>query len=221
MLDSFINFFTTYVSYWPLATTIILLFAGINIPISEDAMIIISAGIAVTDHSLIIPNWIGLFLGIYLSDIISYYMGRLLSNGAMQIRAVRKRLTPARVRLIAKKLDDYGFRTFLVCRFIPFGVRNTLFMGSGFVHLPLKKFVLYDFGASVISLTTMYTLVFFLGQKANMSIKIAGIAFFLALVGVAIYFVVRAIKSDDEISKDSIDTEVLEQPLKTRKDKKN
>ena len=68
VLDSFINFFTQYLDYWPLACAVMLLFAGINIPVSEDAMIILSAGIAANDRTMIVPNWIGLFVGIFVSD---------------------------------------------------------------------------------------------------------------------------------------------------------
>ena len=70
-------------------------------------------------------------------------------------------------------------------------------MCSGFVHLEFKKFVLYDLVASVISLTTLYTLVYFLGQKASLGFKVGGIIFFVILVGIAIYFVVQAVRSDD------------------------
>lgn len=207
VLDSFINFFTQYLDYWPLACAVMLLFAGINIPVSEDALIILSAGIAANDRTMIVPNWIGLFVGIFVSDIISYYLGRLVSRGARQIKSLRKHLTPKKIRLVSRKIDEYGFRTFIVCRFVPFGVRNTLFMCSGFVHLEFKKFVLYDLVASVISLTTLYTLVYFLGQKASLGFKIGGIIFFVILVGIAIYFVVQAVRSDDFVDDEEDNSE--------------
>lgn len=197
MVQSFINFFTTYVSsYWPVVVFILLLFAGLNLPVSEDALIVLSAGISFADHRLIIPNWIGLISGIYISDIISYFFGFFIAKGAKHLDFFKKKLTPRRMAIVAKTLDDYGFRTFIVCRFIPFGIRNILFMGSGFVNLSLKKFLLYDGVACLISCTTLYTLILFLGQKANLGYKIGGIVLFVILIICATVLGIRVIKKE-------------------------
>lgn len=198
MLDSMVNLFTAYVSYWPLACFIILVLAGCNVPVSEDALIIFSAGIAFTDRTLIIPNYLALIAGIYASDVISYFIGRLLSKGMRQIQFFRKKLTPKKIRLVSKTLDDYGFRTFIVCRFIPFGVRNTLFLCSGFVKLPIKSFILYDFIAGLISCTTLYSLVLFMGHKADIGYKIAGVILFILMLSFFIYKVIQVIKIESK-----------------------
>ncbi len=196
MLDSLVNTFTTYITYWPLASFFILLLAGVNVPVSEDAIIILSAGISFADHSLIIPNWIALYCGIFISDIMCYWFGRLVSKGMFQFKKIRKKLTPRRRKLVAKTIDDYGFRTFLVVRFIPFGVRNTLWLCSGFVKLPFKNFAFYDSLAALISCSTLYYLVLFLGAKASLTYKIVGICLFVALLVFFACMIVKVVKRE-------------------------
>lgn len=210
MFDTLMNFCSAYFSYWPLACFILLLFAGFNVPVSEDAVIIISAGVVAADRSLLIPNWIALYCGIFLSDIISYFFGRLVSKGMFQFKAIRKKLTPRRLHFVSKTLDDYGFRTFIVCRFIPFGVRNTLFMGSGFVRLPFKKFVLYDSIAAVISCSTLYYLMIFMGAKASLFYKVLGVCLFVALVAFFAFLIVTVVKREAiEFNEEEQDSKVL------------
>ena len=196
MLDSLVNLFTAYVSYWPLASFFILLLAGFNIPVSEDAVIILSAGVAFADHALVIPNWVALYLGIITSDIMVYWMGYFVSKGLFQFKKIRRKLTPRRIRLVAQALDDYGFRTFIVVRFIPFGARNALWMSSGFVRLPFRKFVLYDSIAALISCSLLYSLVLFMGAKASLTHKIVGVVLFLLMIAFFAWMLVKVIKKE-------------------------
>lgn len=181
-MDAIISFISSYISYWPLTVFFALLLAGLNLPISEDAMIILSSTFAKLDKSLLIPNYIALYAGIVTSDIMSYFLGKYISKGALKFKSLGKKLTPDKLKWIANNLEKHGFLTFIVCRFIPFGVRNMLFMGSGFLRLPFKRFVIYDTIAALISSSTLYFLVYFIGQNVQKGLKILGIILFIALV---------------------------------------
>ncbi len=198
MLNSLVDFFTAHIPYWPLVSFFLLLLAGLNLPVSEDAVVILSAGVAFTDESLIVPNWIALYLGIFISDIMVYWMGVFISKGLFQVKKIRKKLTPQKVRLVAKTLDDYGFRTFILCRFIPFGVRNTLWLCSGIVALPFRKFILYDSIAALISCSTLYNLVLFLGNKVSVIYKVVGVVLFVALVALAVFIAIRIVRKESK-----------------------
>ena len=185
-MDQIIEFITSYVSYWPAVCFFALLLAGLNLPISEDAMIILSATFVQADESLIIPTYIALYAGIVLSDIEAYFIGRLLSRGVLKFNFLRKKLT---------HLEKHGFLTFIVCRFIPFGVRNILFMSSGFIGLKFSRFILFDSIAAVLSSGTLFALVFFLGEAAEKNFRLVGIILFiilaLALTAFIIYRIIR------------------------------
>ena len=181
-MNAIIAFISQYVSYWPLVIFGALFLAGFNLPISEDALIILSATFAQKDSSILIPNYIAIYSGIIVADIIVYWTGRLLGMGILKIKFLQKRLTPQRIQWVANHLKKHGLKTFIICRFIPFGVRNVLFLGSGFVELPFKKFIAYNSIAALLSSSTLYWLVYFIGETASTTLKIIGISFFLILI---------------------------------------
>ena len=59
----------------------------------------------------------------------------------------------------------YGFWTLLVGRFIPFGVRNCLFMTAGMARMPFLKFAVSDGIACFISSTVLFSLGYTLGKN--------------------------------------------------------
>ena len=194
-MDQIIEFITSYVSYWPAVCFFALLLAGLNLPISEDAMIILSATFVQADESLIIPTYIALYAGIVLSDIEAYFIGRLLSRGVLKFNFLMKKLTQKRIDWVSSHLEKHGFLTFIVCRFIPFGVRNILFMSSGFIGLKFSRFILFDSIAAVISSGTLFALVYFLGEAAEKNFRLVGIILFIILlVALTAFIIYRIIK---------------------------
>ncbi len=192
-MEQIIAFIMSYVSYWPLVCFVALLLAGLNLPISEDAMIILSATFVQADESMLVPTYLALYFGIVLSDIEAYFIGRLLSKGVLKFKFLQKRLTPKRIEWVSSHLDRHGFLTFVVCRFIPFGVRNILFMGSGFVGLKFAKFVLFDAIGAIISSGTLFSLVYFIGEAAQKNLRLVGIILFAILVTLLAVFIIRRI----------------------------
>lgn len=191
-MDVIIEFISTYVHFWPLVCFCALLLAGFNIPISEDVMIIMSALISIQDPIWLIPNYIGLYAGIYASDLISYWFGRFVGNGVIKINFVARKLTPRRIQKITHQLDKHGFLTFIITRFIPFGARNTLFMTSGMIRFNFPKFMLFDGIAAVVSSSTLYFLVFFIGEAAAEFLQVIGyILFVLLVIGLTVMFILH------------------------------
>lgn len=193
-MDFLLANLTAHISYWPLVAFLVLIPAGFNLPISEDAVIILSAAVAQADHKILLPTYAGLFAGIFLSDIICYYFGRVTSKGALKFRKIRGKLTKERLSIIKHELNKNGFKTFIICRFIPFGVRNLLFTSSGFVHLGIKKFVLFDSIAVLISSSTLYFLVFAVGESASVCFKVVGITLFVMLIAAMAFIVIKKVR---------------------------
>jgi membrane protein DedA with SNARE-associated domain len=143
-----------------------LMLAGINVPISEDLMIIFSAVLAAT----VVPEnteklFAAVFLGCYLSDWGCYWIGRRLGPKLWNIPWFAKTFDRKRIDQIHKYYHKYGFWTLLVGRFIPFGVRNCLFLTAGLGKMPFGKFLLSDGIACACSNTTLFTLAYALGKN--------------------------------------------------------
>jgi membrane-associated protein len=134
-----------------------LVLSGLNLPISEDLLIILSAAIA----ALIAPEnleklFLGVFFGCVFSDWIAYSLGRALGPKLWDIRWFAKLVDKKRLGQIQKYYTKYGFWTLLVGRFIPFGVRNCLLLAAGLGKMHRLKFGLSDGIACLCSNTALF-----------------------------------------------------------------
>ncbi|MCB1136858.1 MAG: DedA family protein, partial [Chlamydiia bacterium] len=110
--------------------------------------------------------FVWVFLGCYLSDWEAYwvgrYLGRRLFSGKswLAMRVPRRRL--AQISVFYKR---FGIWTLLIGRFIPFGVRNCLFMSAGIGRMNFAKFILFDGIACLTSNTTLFLLAYSFGKN--------------------------------------------------------
>jgi membrane-associated protein len=140
----------------------LLLLAGFNIPISEDALLIIGGAISSTcvkQHPLEMWGW--LFMGCWISAWEAYWIGRLLGPKLYEIRWFHRIINPSRIEKLRHYYEKFGIFTFIVGRFIPGGIRNALFMTTGLSKMPFQTFLLRDFFACLISSVSL----FYLGYK--------------------------------------------------------
>jgi len=186
-------FLSGYIEFFPLAAFICLLLAGCNIPVSEDLIIITGALLSQEEPLLLVPNLIAIYIGVIASDFIVYWIGTRVRKGTAKSSYFSRLIPEKAMEKMHNKLDRYGIFTFIVCRFIPFGVRNTLFFTSGFFNLRLRVFALYDIIAAMISVNTLFFLAYFLGDDVKRPIKIAGVVLFILLVSGIIMLFVRII----------------------------
>jgi membrane-associated protein len=172
-----------------------LMLAGLNVPISEDLMIIFSAVLAAT----VVPEntyklFLGVFLGCYLSDLVCYWIGRILGPKLWRISWFAKTFDSKKIDQIQAYYAQYGFLTLIIGRFIPFGVRNGLFLTAGIGKMSYRKFMLSDGIACLFSNTVLFTLAFTVGKNYEtllINLKTFNIflfsAFAIAIIGLIWY----------------------------------
>jgi membrane protein DedA with SNARE-associated domain len=165
-MDTIIQFLFEHAhqAHWLIFSALML--AGLNIPISEDLMIIISAALAATvvpEHTAIL--FLFVFLGCYISDWVCYWIGRRLGPKLWNFRWFAKTVDKKRIDSIHNYYEKYGFWTLVIGRFIPFGVRNCLFLSAGIGKMHFGKFLLADGIACILSNTALFTLAFFAGKN--------------------------------------------------------
>ncbi|MDR1898841.1 MAG: DedA family protein [Treponema sp.] len=192
-MSGFFTFLNQYIEFFPLAAFICLILAGLNIPISEDLIIIAGALVSQADDSLLVPTLLAIYVGVILSDFLVYFIGTRVRKGAVKNKFAARILSLKLLERIRYCLDKFGVFTFIVCRFIPFGVRNTLFMSSGLFGLPFRLFALYDIIAVAISTNVLFFLVYHFGEEMKKPIKAAGIILFIFLVSGILALIVRFI----------------------------
>jgi len=145
---------------------IALVLAGLNIPICIDLLVLVSAFLA----AVIIPeNTLFLFLSCLLgcscSAWLAYWVGRLLGPKLCKMRYISRLINVQRLQKMKSFYDKYGMRTLILGRFIPFGVRNCIFMSSGMSKVHFGKFVLMDALACSIWCSIAFSIFYFLGQN--------------------------------------------------------
>lgn len=140
----------------------LLLLAGLNIPISEDIILITGGALASTClPEKAIKIYFILFLGSYISAWEVYWIGRILGPNIYKIKFFKYIVSPKKIHKLERLYDRFGIFTFIVGRFVPGGIRNALFMTCGLGKMPFLKFIARDIVGCLLSTS----IIFFVGYK--------------------------------------------------------
>ncbi len=183
-MDNLIVWITEHAQHAHWFIFIAILLAGFNIPISADVLIVGAAVLAAT----LIPQhiwhlYLAIFLGCYFSAWIAYWCGRLLGTRLSRFRWFQKFFPAERIEKIQKFYNRHGLWTLIVGRFIPFGVRNCIFMSSGISRVSFFRFALQDLPACLIWSSLSFYLFYSLGKNFHTLVahlKIVNVIIFLA-----------------------------------------
>jgi len=191
LIAQLFDYLNSYIYYYPAFAFVALILAGFNIPFSEDLIIITGALVSQKDEKTLIPCIVLIYLGVYLSDIIAYYLGAFVARGKLKMKFIRRILNHRYTKRLVRYVERFGIFTFILCRFMPFGVRPALFLTSGFTGLKLKRFLLFDLVASIISVNTLFWLVYYFGESAEKPLHVIGVILFIILAVVIITLIIR------------------------------
>lgn len=186
-MEEIFSFITSNVEWAPWIIFGALLLAGFNIPVSEDGMLFISGVLAAKNPEMTVPLFAGVFAGAYLSDLICFSLGSILGPRLWKIQWFANMVKPELVNKINGFYEKYGFVTLLFGRFIPFGVRNGLFLTAGLGKMNPVKFAVADLIAATISCSIYFYLYFTYGNTVVEIIKQSNVVIFgLAIIVVAV-----------------------------------
>jgi membrane protein DedA with SNARE-associated domain len=164
-MESIANYICAHADWAHILFFCCLLLAGMNIPISEDLVLITGgmiAGTCIPEHTLRLYLWI--FVGCYVSAWEAYWIGRLLGPKLYRIRWFSHIVTEKRVARLNYYYEKYGIFTFIVGRFVPGGVRNALFMTAGLGKMAFPVFIFRDGIACIISTITLFSIGYLFGE---------------------------------------------------------
>lgn len=171
-MDQLYHFIIAHASAAPWILFGLFLLAGMNIPISIDVLIIIASLLSATVISeLTLPLYLSALLGCYFSAWIAYWLGRFFGKKLLKISWIAKMLPPTRLKKLETFYRNHGFLTLLIGRFIPFGVRNGIFISTGMSQLSFKKFMLRDIFPAFLWTTACFSLFYTLGSNYELLVK--------------------------------------------------
>ncbi len=185
-MDSTFSFVVSHANYAHWVVFGLFMLAGCNFPVSEDLLIIVSGFLA----SAIVPEnawklFAAVFLGAYLSDFIPYYLGRRFGHNLWRIPWFSRMIKMERLEQVKNYYTKYGVLTLIIGRFIPFGVRNCLFLSAGLGKMSFLKFVISDGIACLCSNGTLFMLAYFFSRNymtLSKHLKLINIVIFSAFV---------------------------------------
>ena len=139
-MESFVSFAceNAHSAHW--IFFLLLMLAGLSLPISEDIILLTGGAIASTcipDETLHLFLWI--YAGCWISAWETYWIGRYFGPKLYDIRWFRHIITPERIHRLHHYYEKFGVFTFIIGRFIPGGVRNALFMTAGLGKMPFTQ----------------------------------------------------------------------------------
>ncbi|QPK64495.1 DedA family protein [Methylomonas sp. LL1] len=190
-MTELLTFIQTHIEYAPFIIFSLLILAGFNIPVSEDGMLFIAAFLASQSPEHWPLLYASVYLGAYFSDLICYGLGRIIGPRLLDLKFFAGMARRERIDKIHAYYDRYGVITLILGRFIPFGVRNGLFLTAGLAKMNLIKFAAADLLACTISTASFFTLYYRYGEQMIEMVRKANIAIFILALAVGGYFYFR------------------------------
>jgi membrane-associated protein len=193
MIESLASWLSVHADQAPLWIFFLLLLTGFSLPISEDVMVIVSGVLA----GSVLPEkkealFLAAFFGAYFSDWIAYWIGRMVGNRISKKLWLAKTFSEERMRVIEAFFVRYGFLTLFVGRFIPFGVRNSIFMAAGAGKMHFGRFILSDGVSCFLFSLIVFSLAVQCGENydsvCSFTTSVGYIAGFFAMIGVGSIF---------------------------------
>jgi membrane protein DedA with SNARE-associated domain len=109
-------------------------------------------------------------LGVVLSDILLYGVGRWFGDRLLQHRRLARILPPQRRRQTEENFHRYGASILVVGRLMP-GIRAPLFLTAGSMRLPLARFLFADGLGAVVGNSLFFFLGYWLGDSVKTLIE--------------------------------------------------
>lgn len=169
----------------------LLLLAGLNIPVSEDGMLFISALLATQRPDLLWNLFFAVYMGAFFSDLICYTLGRTLGPRLWEMKWFARMISRDKVDKVTSFYDRYGVLTLVVGRFIPFGVRNALFLTAGLGKMDFRRFALADLFAATVSCGMYFWLYYTYGKAVIEVIQQSNMVIFGIALGVGLFFGIK------------------------------
>lgn len=181
-MESVFEFIQANIAYAPYLVFGLLLLAGFNLPVSEDALIFLCAILASKNPDYLYPLFFSVYMGAFFSDLICFFLGRYLGPKLWKIPLFAKMVSEEKVVTIGKFYSQYGVITLILGRFIPFGVRNGLFLTAGLGNMQPLKFALSDLAACTVSVSFFFTLYYKFGESVIEYVKKGNIVLFCTAI---------------------------------------
>jgi membrane protein DedA with SNARE-associated domain len=171
----------------------LLLLCGLGLPIPEDISLIAGGYLAHLGTVNVHKMFLVCFVAVLGGDSLAFGLGRGFGTKLLASRFTHRYFTPRRQRRVRAYFRSYGSKVVFVARFLP-GLRFSIFLSAGMLHVRPHVFLLYDSMAALLSVPFLVYTAWFFGDQIDSVIKWSKRSEYgiLALVGVvAVYVAIK------------------------------
>lgn len=171
-MDKLVDFLLNFYGPTPyFLVFFILLGCGLGLPIPED-ITLFAAGLLA--YYTVCNVWVILavsLVGVLLGDTMIFMLGRHFGRRLTKKWFFHKILPDDRLDAVAKKFQQRGEKLLFAARFMP-GFRAPVYFSAGTLHVPFRRFFLYDGVAALISVPAIIGAVYLFGDRLNDVVEI-------------------------------------------------
>lgn len=192
----------TLTEYGIFAVFAALLLAPFGLPIPEDISLL-AAGVLVHHKLTSLPLALALgYLGVVIGDVFVWFIGNRV--GLHPRGVLSRRIGPRQIRRIRKFYLRFGHWTVVICRNIP-GMRFPAFFFAGATQMPLRRFLLLDGIAAVVTVLLYVGLGFAFGDEISslvLTLNRFRTAALVAASVVILWLILSMFRKDEPLSPD-------------------
>jgi membrane protein DedA with SNARE-associated domain len=169
----------------------ILLLCGLGLPIPEDISLISAGYLAHLGTVDLHTVFLVCFAAVLGGDALAFTLGRLFGTKILASRFGHRYFNARRQRRVRAYFRTYGSKVVFVARFLP-GLRFSIFLSAGMLHVRTYVFVVYDALAALLSVPFLVYSAWFFGGRIDQVIKWARRSEYgiMILVGVVVVYIV-------------------------------
>lgn len=166
-MEQILDFLTGFSGPWAyLAVFAVLLACGLGVPIPEDITLIAAGYLAYHGNAKVgAMIAVGMF-GVLFGDGFIFWLGRRYGRALTRRWIFHKLLPDDRLELVRRQFEKRGDRILFAARFMP-GLRAPVYFSAGTLHVPFRKFLIYDGSAALLSVPAIVWAAYHFGGEID------------------------------------------------------
>lgn len=176
-----------------------LIVTGFGVPIPEEIILVLGGYLAYLGILKLWPTMWVIFIGIIISDILGYWVGRQWGAWVHERLLSHGKFMGAIVKKAERYFDRYGEAVVFFSRVLS-GIRTVVPLLAGHFRFDFKKFLVFDIAATAPWTVIVIGLSYFFGFGIDFLAKVTEVKHVIyAIIAVAIvgYFFVRSVRNHE------------------------
>jgi membrane protein DedA with SNARE-associated domain len=150
----------------------VLLLCGLGVPIPEDISLIVAGYLAYKGVFEVNKAFVVCLGAVLAGDTFAFCLGRWFGRPLLATRWAHRYFTPKRQRRVRAYFRKFGSKVVFLARFTP-GLRFSIFLSAGMLHLRPPVFFIYDALAAIISVPALVYLAWYFGGQIDRVVRFA------------------------------------------------